>query len=310
MDIFEILKSGLAQFDANLGDRKEYIGASDVGQCPRKAVLTKLEEPGYDLATLIRFIRGHLAEGLLKIAFQKNKRNLPQWEYQKEIPHQNKPFKAHTDFVFKTKEVIAVLEVKSISGIPAMPYDGWLQQLHFQMGLLQEKYPKKHVKGAIFAIDLNEGQTGLFNGYAYNSQIYEGLLLKADHIWKAVNGQVEPQTEKGPLCAWCHYRPGCGAFAVDEDVPEMPLESELREYLGLKETRKKINDEINKLLDCLKTAANNANPDQKKTRVRDQVFMLSSKTRRNVDFQGLKLDHPEIYHQYVTETSYEVPVVN
>ena len=57
-----------------------------------------------------------------------------------------------------------VLEVKTVSGIPKFPYEGWIRQLHFQMGLLEEsKTSAKEVRGAILALDLDRGDTKYFN---------------------------------------------------------------------------------------------------------------------------------------------------
>jgi len=47
MKLVEIIQNGMAQVNAQrtqetLGDRTEYIGASDLGQCPRKVVISKV----------------------------------------------------------------------------------------------------------------------------------------------------------------------------------------------------------------------------------------------------------------------------
>ena len=57
-----ILKNYLNQPKIELGDRTEYVGASDVGQCPRKVILSKTQPLPHDLQTLIRFERGNLVE--------------------------------------------------------------------------------------------------------------------------------------------------------------------------------------------------------------------------------------------------------
>ena len=44
-----ILRNYLNQPKIELGDRTEYVGASDVGQCPRKVVLSKTQPVPYDL---------------------------------------------------------------------------------------------------------------------------------------------------------------------------------------------------------------------------------------------------------------------
>jgi len=310
MELHEILYQGLVHTDfGDLGDRSTYVGASDVGGCPRKVVLSKLEEPHYDLATLIRFARGHLAEHLLIAAFKESP-HLPKWSYQIEVVHRSEPFKAHVDFVFETRQVLADMEVKTVSKIPKEPYDSWIQQVHFQMGLLKDANPKKAIRGAVFAIDLNEGQTKIFDGFDYDSKLYEGLLQKASHIRECVqNPGIEAETEKGPLCAWCQYRPGCPAYDIYESTPEMPLEEELQQYLGFKETRKDLKAEIDKLAVLLKAGIENGNPDGDRIRVGRNLVRRSVRRTSGINGAALKKDHPEIHSKYATETPYEVLVV-
>jgi len=312
MDLIEIILRGLrnARFGEDLGDRREYVGASDVGQCPRKAVLDKFSDEPQDLATLFRFARGHIAEKLVFQALEDQSDKLPRWRYQKEVTHRTHPFKAHIDFLFETREVLGVLEVKTCDGIPPVPYDGWIQQLHFQMGLLKDRNPDKAVRGAVLAMDLNKGQVSLFNGYEYSSELYEGLLVKAKHIWDCMNDQsLSPRTEKSPLCAWCRYRPDCPAYDQGEEIPSLPLEDELQEYLGLKENMKDLKEQIDKLAEMFKAGIANANPDGDSIRVGETVMRRSVRTRTFIDGHRLQKDLPDIHAKYSTETTYEVLVV-
>ena len=277
MDFIELLRQGLLKLNnsEDLGDRSTYVGSSDVAGCPRKAVLSKLESPDLELATLIRFSRGHLAEQLIVSAIE----DTPyKWEYQKEVMHREKPFKAHIDFVFNGKNVLMVLEVKTVSSIPRTPYESWIQQIHFQMGLLQEKYPKKSVRGSLLAIDLNDGQIKLFKDFEYNSMLYEGLLQKASHIWQCVEDiEVQPQTQTSPLCAWCQYRPECPAYEHNLEIPELPIEDELTTYLGLKATKKNSESELARLTNFLRHAIANANPDGMAIKVGPNVVRTNSR---------------------------------
>ncbi len=311
MDLMQILKDGLSDspFSDSLGDRSQYIGASDVAGCPRKAVLTKLDAPEHDLGTLIKFARGHLTELMLIAGLKKHSKSLPKWKHQYEAKSKmRKHIKAHLDFLFTSKNVLAVLEVKSVDGIPADPYEGWVQQVHMQMGLVKEEYPDKAVKGAIFAIDLNQGEARLFNGYQYDGQIYEGLLQKAESIWKTLNDQANPNydTEKGPLCAWCHYRPDCPAYKANEAIPEMPFEKELNEYRGLKEQGKTLEAEIKKLKAFLKSGIKNANPDDKKVRVGEEEIKIGIWKRSSINSQKLQTEYPDVYEDCLKTASYEV----
>jgi len=277
MDFIELLRQGLVKLNKSedLGDRSTYVGSSDVAGCPRKAVLSKIESPDFELATLIRFSRGHLAENLIVSAIE----DTPyKWEYQKEVIHREKPFKAHIDFVFNGKNVLMVLEVKTVSSIPRAPYESWIQQIHFQMGLLQEKYPKKTVRGSVLAIDLNDGQIKLFKDFEYNSMLYEGLLQKASHIWQCVEEiEVQPQTQTSPLCAWCHYRPECPAYENSLEFPELPIEDELTTYLGLKASKKNSEAELSRLTNFLRHAIANANPDGMAIKVGPNVVRTNSR---------------------------------
>ena len=283
MDFIELLRQGLMKLNTSedLGDRSTYVGSSDVAGCPRKAVLSKIESPDFELATLIRFSRGHLAEQLIVSAIEDTSYK---WEYQKEVIHREKPFKAHIDFVFNGKNVLMVLEVKTVSSIPRAPYESWIQQIHFQMGLLQEKYPKKTVRGSLLAIDLNDGQIKLFKDFEYNSMLYEGLLQKASHIWQCVEEiEVQPQTQTSPLCAWCQYRPECPAYDHSLEIPELPIEDELTTYLGLKATKKSSEMELSRLTNFLRLAIANTNPDGMAIKVGPNVVRTNSRNWIMVD---------------------------
>jgi len=312
MELTAILYNGLMelsrQSDGQLGDRLTYVGSSDIAGCPRKAVLQKTCEEHHDLATLIRYARGHLAEEFLVAGLKAMPSPGFTWKYQVEVTHKSEPYRAHIDFLFETKEVLGILEVKTTDGIPKEPYEGWLEQLNFQMGLLKERYPDKAVRGAIFAIDLNEATAKVFQGYQYDSQIYEALLFKARHIWECLNDPtLSPGTEKSPLCAWCHHRPGCPAYQ-DNGIPELPAKEQFQEFLGLKEQRKSLSSQIDELTKFFKAGIANANPDGKKIQVGEAVLQLSQRCSRRID-PRLKEDHPEIYQKYITETPYEVLIV-
>ncbi len=67
MDIQTTLLTSLRKLahqhtEETLGDRRDYLGASDIGYCPRKVILERIHTSEHDLATLLRFQRGHMAE--------------------------------------------------------------------------------------------------------------------------------------------------------------------------------------------------------------------------------------------------------
>ena len=226
-----------------LGDRSEYIGASELGQCPRKVVLNKLNPPEHDLATLLRFKRGHMAEDLVAEALSENGKFQPHREVEVAI-NSPVPVKGHIDFLFEGK-TLGVLEVKSVTSIPDSPYESWEMQLHAQMGLLALNRPDAQIKGAILAIDLLNGGMKLFNGYTPNEELFQGLLNKAQHIWSCLTEGAEPETEPGPLCAYCDHKDNCPTLDGDE-IPDELIPT-VKAFLEAREAKKKAEAEHKKL---------------------------------------------------------------
>jgi CRISPR-associated exonuclease Cas4 len=250
MDIKNTLLSGLQKFAnqhtlTTLGDRNSYLGASDIGYCPRKVILDRLHPAEHDLATLLRFQRGHMAEDIVANAM--TAAGYTNFDRQVEaIAGGNTPIRCHIDFVFNAPNLKAVLEVKSVSGIPNGPYSSWESQLYMQMGALKEKYPNHQIKGAVLAIDLGSGDIGFFNGYAPDEILYKGLKDRAASIWTDYQFMMlghpkNPPTEPSPLCGYCNNLPTCPRFAAKE-VPD--LEDCVTELRSLLEQGKVLSKQI------------------------------------------------------------------
>ncbi len=119
MNIAITLEKSLQQLahqhtERTLGDRSTYLGASDVAGCPRRVILDKLNPPVHDLATLLRFQRGHMAEDIIAEAFAAA--GYTNFQRQVEVfPNSNSPITAHLDFVFTSERnsLKSILEVKS-----------------------------------------------------------------------------------------------------------------------------------------------------------------------------------------------------
>jgi len=206
-----------------LGDRSAYLGASDIGNCPRKTILNKLNTPKADLVTLLRFRRGHMAEEIVASAF--TVAGFTNFQRQVEVRHAGVvPVTAHLDFVFisEARKTMAVLEVKSPENIPEHPYGSWESQLYLQMGLLADSFPDYTVeKGAILAVNFGKQGMQLFNGYSPQTLIYEGLIDRAASIWNqyrqySAGDLVTPSMEVGPLCGYCPFIKDCHKFEAEE----------------------------------------------------------------------------------------------
>jgi len=294
-----------------LGDRSTYVGSSDIAGCMRRTVMEKLNPSEPDLVTLLQFERGHMVEGILKKALDAMG---CKYEYQHESVHPEAPFKAHIDFLFHGKDTDAILECKSVPGIPKTTYENWITQLHYQMGLLAMEKPGRKIRGAIFALDLNSGQEKIFNGYQFDPVIFDGLMKKAGEIWDCVCANEDDQkirTEKGPLCAWCDSRPGCPAFRLNEDIPEVPIEEDVMAYLSLKEAAKDLDEEIRKLSETIKAAIKNTgNGKNGKIKAGNCIASLSRRSRNGLNGNLLKREMPEIYKKYSKTSSYEVLLID
>ncbi len=230
----------------NLGDRSTYLGASDIGSCPRKTILGKVHPPEIDLVTLLRFRRGHMAEDIVAAAFVTA--GFTSFQRQVEASHNGEvPIIAHLDFVFisEARKTMAVLEVKSPEKMPDEPHGAWESQLYLQMGLLAESFPEYTVeKGAILAVNLGEYGMQLFNGYTPQETMYAGLLDRAKAIWDEYQQYQQdnnfiPRMEAGPLCGFCKFIADCPKFAADEV-------QELRESVEILTTLQKQQKELEK----------------------------------------------------------------
>ena len=206
-----------------LGDRATYLGASDIGACPRKTILTKLKPPTADLVTLLRFRRGHMAEDIVAAAF--TAAGFTNFKRQVEVRyHGDVPVMAHIDFVFTSEasKTMAILEVKSPESMPTDPYGSWETQLYLQMGLLADSYPDYTVnKGAILAVNFGDKGMRLFNGYTPQAIMYQGLIDRAAAIWHdyqkyAAGKLITPTMEAGPLCGYCPFVNDCPKFEAEE----------------------------------------------------------------------------------------------
>ena len=255
MDIKTTLFTGLQKLaeqhtQETLGDRREYLGASDIGYCPRKVILDRINQPKHDLPTLFRFQRGHKAEDIIAEAFTAAGYSNFERQVELNLPCDT-PVKAHLDFVFTSHahKIKSVLEVKSSGHVPDGPYGSWESQLYLQMGALADQYPEYSIRGAILVLNLNEGEVGFFNGYQPQETIYNGLLDKAGTTWSNYQDMVqgvepEMETEVGPLCGYCNHMANCPRFQAEE-VPE--LANTVAALQELQAREKNLNGEIKKL---------------------------------------------------------------
>lgn len=311
MEIKKIIEKGIRKHmsvkSANdLGDRTEYVGASDVSGCVRKAVLSKRHPDRFSLATLVRFIRGYITESIVKYALDAE--NI-EYTYQPEYSHPHAPhLKIHPDFVVnKSKGGILVLECKSVDGMPGEPHVGWTRQLHYQMGIIALNDMSVDIEGAVVAVSVGDGQVKAFQDYQPDAATFGLLVTKAEKIWSALNldtDAAEIPTEDGPLCAWCQHRQGCPAFSIDEKVPEVPLHEELEEYLAMRTAKKEAEMAMKRLSVIFAEAITNACNGNGMRAIKVNDSLIKEVTRRSSrinNAQELKESLPEVWEEYGKE---------
>lgn len=216
---------------AELGDRSQYIGSSDVAGCARKVYLQKKQPITPSFSTMLKFSRGHAAEILIENIF--NAAGVAHlYDTQVELEHPFYPLKAHVDFLFHadldgTPEH-HIIEVKSVSDIPDEPYPQWIDQLSFQLGLLHIKYPKEKLGGSILAIDLNAGKVHQFNGFSYNDAVFNYLSCRALYLLDCLDEKDEARPSASHTCSYCSYRTDCPAMTL----PKVQLPPEIEALAG------------------------------------------------------------------------------
>jgi len=291
----KLAKVAAEQTANELGDRSKYIGASDIGDCLRKAYLGKVKQMERDVKNLIVLQRGHVAENIIASVLE-GLNVESQYEVVGELD--GFPLKAHIDFLVIGKTEVIAIECKSVSQPIDEPYTSWILQTQTQMGLLKKYFPDKEVKAIVFAIDLNSGWIEDFP-VAYSDELFKAGLKKAGLLIKALNEGVEPEGEEQLYCSVCLYKEGCPALQKGEkkELPEdiKVLVRKSQELAKMDKERKKINKSIEEFL----IAANARTGIADKNTVR--VFNVNGK--KSLNEAALREAYEDIdFDQFVKES--------
>ena len=282
---------------APLGDRRAYIGSSDIAGCPRKAFLQRQHPKTPSVSTLLKFARGHAAEDLVNGILQaSDARHI--YDQQVEIVHPEVPLRCHIDFLFYADldgaPGLHVIEVKSVSGIPDAPYPQWEDQLLYQLGMLRIQYPHGKITGSILAVDLNAGQMHQFVGYQYDETMFNYLYHRGLHLLDALNGEVEACPSPSHLCAYCPYRGDCPAMALPK--VELPPEIDMLalKYAELNGCKSRAEKEMKSIRQEL---VDFTGPSFKGCSDECELIVTSVEPSQTVDGALLKSNFPDIYHE-------------
>lgn len=286
---------------AELGDRTQYIGSSDVGSCARKVYLSKKNPKAHSFSTMLKFSRGHVAETLIEDIFNAaGVKDL--YDTQVEVKHPDHPLKAHVDFLFYSDfdntPQLHVIEVKSVNGIPDEPYPQWIDQLSFQLGLLRLQYPEGKLGGSILAIDLNAGKMHQFNGFEYNESLFNYLCSRGLYLLDCMAEKDEAKPSVSHLCGFCSYRSDCPAMSMPQ--VELPPEIEMlaNKYVELNSVKNNADKQLKNIRQELMDFTGPVFKGRSET---VDLVVSSVASSMVVDSNLLKNNYPDIYPEVMKE---------
>ncbi len=297
--IENFLKTINEESKESLGDRSKYIGASDVGGCPFKTIKEKLEKPEYSVEKQLVFQRGHIAEEIVA----KMINGVPykrQVEVKGEID--NFPLIAHLDFLIKGKTRSVIVEAKTVKEQVNEPYESWILQVQFQMGLLlNEIQDENHqIEAYIVAMDINEGWYKIFK-IDFNDDLFLMALNKANHLVDCLTKGEKPKAIIQNYCSTCPFVQECpkqGCFA--SELPDN-MKEDLKAIKAHKIQEKNIKQKEDALKEYL------INTGLEKAKIDDEDFSVVISCKESVsnrfDTNEFKKDHPELAQQYLKESS-------
>ena len=285
----------------SLGDRNTYIGASDIGGCPYKVVMSKRQPPIHNLKQQIIFQRGHLAENLVTKMLD-GLDVVDQFEVLGQLNQVQ--LKAHLDMLIKSKDRCVIVEVKTVSAPVDTPYESWVLQVQYQMGLMLEQCDHK-VEAYVLAMDLNSGWLKTFY-IEFNDDLFELCLSKAQHIEDAMKGQVEPKAIFQNYCSTCPFKMQCPKKGlIAEELPhevKLDLEFIKKSKAMAKESKLRESRVKNYLMEM---GIENGKDSSANT-----VVTVKKTTSKKFDMDALKVKYPEIYEELCNKnTTYRMSVI-
>lgn len=273
-----LVRHGQEETSRTLGDRRTYIGLSDVGRaitCIRAAVLNKIGgKPAETLQRQLVLQRGHWLEAGLIPAFRANGAKLMS-QLEISITHGDVPIRAHLDLTLVADCVVRVLELKSTARLPDILSPGYEVQLYGQIGLISTYWnqpvfaaeglsrctfpqlvqtlfgivlpdtPEKvDLEGWVLCVSMNDAKA--FGPYGPDAAMTDLVVQTARTLWHAMRrGDSNLPTCPGfhPLCDWCDHATGCPKFQANP-VSDPALEAELDTFSRLKAEKARIEAEI------------------------------------------------------------------
>lgn len=263
--LLETIRQGLylasvQNTNATLGDRSSYVGLSEIAkyaECPRAAVMNKLQNPKAGMARLLATQRGHWFENGIKSALTSaNLNHIHQLEINANRKTGN--IKAHLDFTLVWEnpvKAVRILEVKSTERIPNEPRASHVLQAQGQVNLLRHYWNKpvfslRNETGVILhekmsfpqlckeylGLELSTRPSSIsteswllylsmkdakaFGPYVYSTEIMEGIFSYAQSFYQSLKSAVGDTTRIDELEYPKGFYSLCGYCECNSDCPK------------------------------------------------------------------------------------------
>jgi len=313
------LQSRLEQ-NARLGDRTKYIGASEIGSCLRRVVLSKLYPEPFDRASMGRMLAGKAMENevvqLVRIALNGRLRNTGR--AQLEFKHLTLPLVAHPDGTvlggIAWQDGDGILEVKTAGAATFKRYqnDGlptqYLDQVQAQMGL----------SGFMWALLVLVSRENLSEMTTFTIQFdpehYARLEVRAARAMDVstynIQNDLPGEPERG-FCHTCPYAANCTAFQCLRkagesgevaEVVRLQLECQMDELTTLERELEPLQDRTAELRDQIKATLSAYLINR--VVLDGGVLQMVTSTRTSFDSKSLLRDTPDLYARYLKTATF------
>ena len=299
---------------AHLGDRSHYIGASEIGNCLRRVVASKLYPEPFDNASMGRMLAGRVMENevvqLVRIALKGRLRNTGR--NQLEVIHPTLPFHAHPDGRIVGDDDDGVLEVKTASATLFKRYqsDGlpqnYLDQVQTQMGLSGLRW------GLVVLVSReNLAEIATFK-ISFDAHHYGALVDRARIASEGLSNTDLPigEPERG-YCYNCSHAKECPQLqarrkaASNGELPEMlrlELECELEELSIVEADLDSFQKRASGLRDRIREAIEIL--DVNRLAMDGATVQLVSNSRTSFDSKALQREAPDLYQRFLKTSLY------
>ncbi len=282
------------------GDMDSYRkrpSASKISQgCPYKVVQESKEKINYSMEQLIIFQRGHIAENIVEMGL-KGTNYISQYKITSD--YNGEPIEANIDFVINSTDRIVVVEAKSVTAPIDEPYESWILQVQFQMGLLLEQINyTKDIEAYIEVIDVGTGWNKSFK-VDFNDALFEICLAKTEHLLDAFKGLCEPKAVVQFYCGSCPFKMSCPKQGLHAELaPETLIEDikAIKEFNSMKK-------EIDKRKERVKESMVNLGLKQISNLETSSVITVKEVETTKFDKYRFKNENPELYKEYLTTSS-------